>query len=125
MAAEATGRASDKFMLRLPDGMRDQLKVSAEENKRSMNAEIVARLEESLSGNAAMRALATRKESALRALIDAVEEIYEEAILVMFCYISPEQSEKMLNNLKPDESRKSRSLAVYQLLRDAYERYRG
>lgn len=39
---------ADKFLLRLPDGMRDRLKVAADENKRSMNSEIVARLEESL-----------------------------------------------------------------------------
>ncbi|RWR07701.1 Arc family DNA-binding protein [Paenirhodobacter populi] len=36
---------SDKFMLRLPDGMRDRIKTAAEGNNRSMNAEIVALLE--------------------------------------------------------------------------------
>ncbi|MCP1544556.1 Arc family DNA-binding protein [Methylorubrum extorquens] len=45
MANETTGRESDKFMLRLPEGMRDRLKAEAEANKRSMNAEIVSRLE--------------------------------------------------------------------------------
>ncbi len=34
----------DQYMLRFPDGMRDQLKVAAEQNGRSMNAEIIARL---------------------------------------------------------------------------------
>ena len=33
-------------MIRLPDGMRDELKEAAEQNGRSMNAEIVARIEE-------------------------------------------------------------------------------
>lgn len=49
MATETskTGRESDKFMLRLPDGMRAKLKASAEENNRTLNAEIVARLESS------------------------------------------------------------------------------
>lgn len=51
MSEKVTSRESDKFMLRLPDGMRDSLKAEAETNKRSMNAEIVARLEESLSRN--------------------------------------------------------------------------
>lgn len=37
----------DKYVLRLPDGMRDRLKRSAEVNNRSMNAEIIDRLEES------------------------------------------------------------------------------
>lgn len=37
----------DRFIVRLPDGMRDRIKAAAEENLRSMNAEIVARLEAS------------------------------------------------------------------------------
>lgn len=44
------GRGADQFPLRLPNGMRDQLKQSAEANGRSMNAEIVARLEATLEG---------------------------------------------------------------------------
>ncbi|WP_191569529.1 Arc family DNA-binding protein [Paracoccus yeei] len=36
----------DKFVVRLPDGMRDRIKAAAEANNRSMNAEIVATLEE-------------------------------------------------------------------------------
>lgn len=38
-------RGSDQFMLRLPQGMRDRLKDAADENGRSMNSEIVSRLE--------------------------------------------------------------------------------
>lgn len=34
----------DKFIIRLPDGMRDQIKAAAEASGRSMTAEIVARL---------------------------------------------------------------------------------
>ena len=41
------GRGSDQFPLRLPDGMRDRLKGDAALQGRSMNAEIVARLEAS------------------------------------------------------------------------------
>lgn len=41
----STGRESDKFMLRLPDGMRDRLKQIADDNHRSMNAEVVSALE--------------------------------------------------------------------------------
>ncbi len=36
----------DKFVLRLPDGMRDRIKAAAEDSNRSMNAEIVATLQE-------------------------------------------------------------------------------
>nr|WP_278515371.1 Arc family DNA-binding protein [Brucella anthropi] len=41
------GRGSEQIMIRVPDGMRDALKAVADENNRSMNAEIVARLEQS------------------------------------------------------------------------------
>jgi plasmid stability protein len=34
----------DKFIIRLPDGMREQIREAAEANGRSMTAEIVARL---------------------------------------------------------------------------------
>ena len=44
--AEPTNRESDKFMLRLPDGMRDRIKAQADFNGRSMNAEIVTLLHE-------------------------------------------------------------------------------
>mgnify|MGYP003124070254 CR=1 FL=1 len=36
----------DKFMLRLPTGMRERIKAAADDNNRSMNSEIVAVLEE-------------------------------------------------------------------------------
>lgn len=45
MAKDTPGRGSDQFPLRFPDGMRDQLKKAAKENNRSLNAEIIARLE--------------------------------------------------------------------------------
>ncbi|MEJ2802354.1 Arc family DNA-binding protein [Comamonadaceae bacterium PP-2] len=44
-----TGRDSDKFMLRFPDGMRDRIADSARAGSRSMNAEVVARLEASFN----------------------------------------------------------------------------
>jgi hypothetical protein len=39
----------DKFMLRLPDGMRSELKSISVESGRSLNSEIVYRLKTSLS----------------------------------------------------------------------------
>lgn len=39
----------DKFMLRFPDGMRDRIREEAEANGRSMNAEIIHRLEQSFA----------------------------------------------------------------------------
>ncbi|NYH12233.1 Arc family DNA-binding protein [Pseudomonas moraviensis] len=40
----------DRFVLRLPDGLRQTLKRLAKKNRRSLNAEIVARMERSLAG---------------------------------------------------------------------------
>lgn len=37
----------DKYIVRLPDGMRDEIKAAAATANRSMNAEIVARLSQS------------------------------------------------------------------------------
>lgn len=39
---------AERFQVRLPEGMRDRIREAAERNNRSMNAEIVARLELSL-----------------------------------------------------------------------------
>ena len=40
-------RNADKFVLRLPDGMREQIAVIAKDGQRSMNSEIVYRLQQS------------------------------------------------------------------------------
>ena len=45
MAAEENRTLTDKFMLRMPDGMRDRIRAAAEANNRSMNSEILATLE--------------------------------------------------------------------------------
>ena len=42
--------AADKFIVRLPPGMRDTIAEAAKANGRSMNAEIIHRLEQSLAG---------------------------------------------------------------------------
>lgn len=46
MKSSKTGRGSDQFPLRLPDGLRGRIKDAADKNNRSMNAEIVSTLEE-------------------------------------------------------------------------------
>ena len=51
MADEVNRSWKDQYMLRLPDGMRDRIKVAAETNGRSMNVEIVTRLDASLLGS--------------------------------------------------------------------------
>jgi predicted DNA-binding protein len=46
--AAVTGRNSDKFVLRLPKGMRAKIQALAAQTGRSMNAEIIAALEKYL-----------------------------------------------------------------------------
>ena len=70
MSDGRTGRGSDQFPLRLPDGMRDRIKAAAEASNRSMNAEIVARLEKTFDPRFA--ALPTEGE-----LSDMLGEVFE------------------------------------------------
>lgn len=46
--AEYNSRTADKFVVRLPDGMRTKLADVAREHHRSMNSEIISRLTQSL-----------------------------------------------------------------------------
>ena len=46
MAQDTPSRKLDQYIVRFPDGMRGQLKKAAKENNRSLNAEIIARLED-------------------------------------------------------------------------------
>jgi hypothetical protein len=64
-----TGRESEKFVLRLPDGMRDRIRLAAEASSRSMNAEIIATLEDKYpapAGDTNVRGLAEMLADALR-----------------------------------------------------------
>ncbi|MFZ1725480.1 MAG: Arc family DNA-binding protein [Albidovulum sp.] len=84
--------AQDKFIIRLPDGMRDQLKDAAEANDRTMTAEVVYRLRESFDKEVAKnepehasslfaetveREFETLREQ-VRALVDVQHNLLEE-----------------------------------------------
>lgn len=47
MTDDAPSRQQDKFVVRLPDGMRERIAAAAEAAGRSMNAELVKRISES------------------------------------------------------------------------------
>ncbi|MBA8822281.1 hypothetical protein BRY73_02995 [Ochrobactrum sp. P6BS-III] len=63
-------RDQDKFMVRLPDGMREKISADAKAKGRSMNAEIVARI----ANSAPEKTL--RDEFAMAALPSFLTEIY-------------------------------------------------
>ncbi len=46
MAQDSPSRKLDQYIVRFPQGMRDKLKEEAAKNNRSLNAEIIDRLEE-------------------------------------------------------------------------------
>lgn len=57
MAFESGSRDADKFVVRLPDGMRDQVAAAASADDRSMNSLIVAAIRNELEGRARSNAL--------------------------------------------------------------------
>lgn len=54
MSNETKRQLEEKFVVRLPDGMRERIALQARENTRSMNSEIVHRLEASAGLEAAL-----------------------------------------------------------------------
>lgn len=81
MTEDQNRTLQDKFMLRLPDGMRDRIKDAAEKNNRSMNAEIVSRLENSFIQEFwdARAPLQLAKERSLQEA--AIQRIIEQTVL--------------------------------------------
>ncbi len=77
---ESPSRQLDKFMVRFPTGMRDEVAQAAEENNRSMNAEVVARLDRSLDVDRRLREIG--KEDPIRTIV-ATTEGMTEAILAI------------------------------------------
>jgi hypothetical protein len=57
MAFEHDSRTADKFVVRLPDGMRDQVAATAAAEDRSMNSVMIVALREYLEGRARANAL--------------------------------------------------------------------
>lgn len=57
MAFEYDSRTADKFVVRLPDGMRDQVAAAADADDRSMNSLIITVIRNELDGRARANAL--------------------------------------------------------------------
>lgn len=58
-----SSRTADKFVVRLPDGMRERIADVARNHHRSMNSEIIARLEQSMLQEGALDDLNPRLDS--------------------------------------------------------------
>lgn len=59
------GRGAEQYTVRFPDGLRDRIKAAADANGRSMNAEIVATLEDKYPAHNPFKALLDSAADAL------------------------------------------------------------
>lgn len=64
------GRGADQFVLRLPDGMRNQIKRAAEDSGRSMNSEILDVLREAFPGDPGIEELVDALDYSIAILRD-------------------------------------------------------
>lgn len=49
--AAKTGRDADKFMFRMPAGLREKVRLAADRDRRSMNSQLVMIVENALKGD--------------------------------------------------------------------------
>ncbi|NSY99705.1 Arc family DNA-binding protein [Agrobacterium tumefaciens] len=87
---QSTGRASDQFNLRFPEGMRDRISLEADKAGRSMNAEIIARLSFTLDGN-----LGDKEK--LNAEIDRYQKMVREYINQIIGLVTAKNALALLN----------------------------
>ena len=92
-----------KFVVRLPLSMRDRINEAARQYRRSMNSEIVARLQESFSGVGADLQVndATGLSPGIERLLRAQLDEDEAALIQAFRRLSDEQRTALLKLLRP------------------------
>lgn len=88
-------READKFVVRFPEEMRERIAQVAHEHHRSMNSEIISRLDQSLVkdgvlGNAVMQ------------LDDTELSLQERALLKQFRELSPRQQNALISLIEQD-----------------------
>jgi hypothetical protein len=85
-----SSRTADKFVVRLPDGMREHIAEVAKNHHRSMNSEIIARLEQSLVQEGAFG-----QEPSMR--LDSPElSLHERELLQRFRQLAHRQQNALL-----------------------------
>ena len=101
MTRNFPSRKLDKFILRLPDGMRDAIAASAKANNRSMNAEIILRLENSFAPEAA----ALRRNRVLRRKTDSNDDDLPEGPVPLDQFVR-ETAERVYKELNQNLGRR-------------------
>lgn len=85
-----SSRTADKFVVRLPDGMRERIADVARNHHRSMNSEIIARLEQTLIQEDALG-------DELKVRLDSPElSIHERELLQRFRQLSRRQQNALV-----------------------------
>ena len=91
-----SSRTADKFVVRLPDGMRERIAEVARNHHRSMNSEIIARLEQSLIQEGALG-----EELSMR--LDSPElSLHERELLQRFRQLSHRQQNALVSLIAHD-----------------------
>lgn len=91
-----SSRTADKFVVRLPDGMRERIAEVARNHHRSMNSEIIARLEQSLIQEGALG-----DELSMR--LDSPElSLHERELLQRFRQLSLRQQNALVSLIAHD-----------------------
>ncbi len=94
--ANYSSRTADKFVVRLPDGMRERIADVARNHHRSMNSEIIARLEQSMLQEASLG-----DELELR--LDSPElSLHERELLQRFRQLSRRQQNALVSLIAHD-----------------------
>jgi metal-responsive CopG/Arc/MetJ family transcriptional regulator len=97
--ANYSSRTADKFVVRLPEGMRERIAEVAKNHHRSMNSEIIARLEQTLIQEGALGA-----ETSLR--LDSPElSVHERELLQRFRQLAHRQQNALVSLIAHDASR--------------------
>lgn len=85
-----SSRTADKFVVRLPDGMRERIADVARNHHRSMNSEIIARLEQSMLQEGALG-------DELNTRVDSPElSLHERELLQRFRQLSRRQQNALV-----------------------------
>ena len=91
-----SSRTADKFVVRLPDGMRERIAEVARNHHRSMNSEIIARLEQSLLQEGALD-----DDPSMR--IDSPElSLHERELLQRFRHLAHRQQNALIALIAQD-----------------------
>lgn len=99
----------DRFIVRLPDGMRERLRAAAEQAGRSMNAEVVFRLEQSFMAPAREENLAgaLRRMETVAHELAARLEAADPAFAATRAYFSDPKTVEEIYRRRAEEAKRS------------------